>query len=467
MLMIHDSLTKQKKEFKPIVPGEVRMYVCGMTVYDLCHIGHGRIFVVFDMVSRYLRYRNYKVTYVRNITDIDDKIIKRANDNDETIDDVTSRNIKAMFEDEATLGVLKPDIVPRATEHVDDIIQMIETLIEKKYAYVAEDGDVYFSVETFPTYGQLAHQDLETLQAGHRVDVLESKKNPLDFALWKIAKPGEPSWESPWGAGRPGWHIECSAMTAKTLSETIDIHGGGMDLQFPHHQNEIAQSEAAHGCQFVNTWMHVGFVQINQEKMSKSLGNFFTIREVIKVYNPEVIRYFMLASHYRSPINYSTENLDSAQHALTRMYSCLRDLPEAKEPENLDHFEDRFVAAMDDDFNTPEALAVLFDLVREINHLKDENNLEKAAQYAAMLKRLAGVCGLLNQDPMVFLHRGVSEEERATIEALIRDRNVARSNKEWMLADQIRDQLSDMGVVLEDSGAETKWRIDETAKNVD
>lgn len=459
-MLIHNSLSKQKETFTPIHPGEVRMYVCGMTVYDLCHIGHGRIFVVFDMVARYLRYRGYKVTYVRNITDVDDKIIKRANENNESIDELTERTIKAMFEDEATLGVQKPDMVPRATKHIDDIIAMIATLVEKQNAYVADDGDVYFSVSSFPEYGKLAHQDLESLQAGHRVDVLDVKRNPLDFALWKLAKPNEPSWDSPWGAGRPGWHIECSAMSEKTLGKHFDIHGGGMDLPFPHHQNEIAQSEAAHGCKYVNTWMHVGYVQINEEKMSKSLGNFFTIREVVKNYNPEVIRYFMLASHYRSPINYSKNNLESAKAALTRFYASLRDLPNISEckDERSEQYEQRYQAAMDDDFNTPVALAVLFDMVREINQLKDHNDIDSAAQLATQLKRLASVFGLLQLSPEEFLRSGVDQDEAKKIEELIVQRNIARAEKNWGEADKIRDQLSSMGVVLEDKAGQTVWR---------
>lgn len=459
-MLIHNSLSKQKEPLKPIHPGEVRMYVCGMTVYDLCHIGHGRIFVVFDMVARYLRYRGYKVTYVRNITDVDDKIINRANENNESIDALTERTIKAMFEDEATLGVQPPDIVPRATQHIDEIIAMITTLVEKKHAYVADDGDVYFSVPSFSDYGKLAHQDLDALQAGHRVGVLDVKRNPLDFALWKLAKPDEPSWDSPWGAGRPGWHIECSAMSEKTLGEHFDIHGGGMDLQFPHHQNEVAQSEAAHGCQYVNTWMHVGYVQINEEKMSKSLGNFFTIREVVNTYDPETIRYFMLASHYRSPINYSEDNLNSAKAALTRFYASLRDFPEAAEikDERSEKYEQRYQAAMDDDFNTPVALAVLFDMVREINQLKDQDSVESAAQLAAQLRRLASLFGLLQRSPEEFLRSGVDQDEAEKIEALIVQRNTARADKDWGAADKIREQLSSMGVVLEDKAGQTVWR---------
>lgn len=458
MLKIHNSLTKQKEPFQTIIPGEVRMYVCGMTVYDYCHIGHGRIFVVFDMVARYLRYRKYKVTYVRNITDIDDKIIRRAQENNESIEALTARTIAAMHEDEAALGVDQPDIVPKATEYIDEIIEMIQTLVDDQAAYVADNGDVYFAVDKFENYGELAHQDLDTLMAGHRVDVLESKRYPLDFALWKLAKPGEPSWVSPWGAGRPGWHIECSAMSAKTLGKQFDLHGGGMDLMFPHHQNEIAQSEAAHDCKMVNTWMHCGFVQVNEEKMSKSLGNFFTIREVLKVYHPEVIRYFMLASHYRSPINYATQNLDSAWHALKRVYGALRDLPQTdQESGDIAHFEERFVDAMNDDFNTPEAMAVLFDIVREINHFKERGEFEMAGHFGALLRRLGGVLGMFQYDPVSILRAGIDDGDVHKIEELVAMRNEARAQKDWAKADELREKLTSMGVTLEDKAGQTVW----------
>jgi cysteinyl-tRNA synthetase len=456
MLRIYNSLSKQKEDFVPRVPGKIGIYVCGMTVYDLCHIGHGRLFVVFDMVTRYLRYAGYDVTYVRNITDIDDKIIKRAIENNEAIDQLTERNIQAMHEDEAALGVLRPDLEPRATQHIAGIINMIETLIKAGYAYLADNGDVYYAVKNFPTYGELAHQDMNKLRAGSRVDVTEAKLDPLDFVLWKLAKPQEPSWDSPWGKGRPGWHIECSAMSTETLGRHFDLHGGGMDLLFPHHQNEIAQSEGANGCKMVNMWMHNGFVQVDQEKMSKSLGNFFTIREVLKLYDPEVVRYFMLASHYRSPISYSTENLASAELALQRFYLCLRDQPEGTEPVDND-YEARFITAMDDDFNTPVAMAVLFDMAREVNRLKKQGKREASASLAAQVKRLGGVLGLLQRDALSFLQVGVAAEQREIIEGLIAERRQARVNKEWSQADQLRDKLHQMGIEVEDRSDQTIW----------
>lgn len=458
MLKIYNTLTKQKEDFKPVHEGEVRMYVCGMTVYDYCHIGHGRIFVVFDMVARYLRYRGYKVTYVRNITDIDDKIINRANENNEPMEALTARMIEAMHEDERALGVEQPDKTPRATEHVDEIIKMVQTLIDKGFAYQAENGDVYFEVSKFEKYGHLAHQDLEHLKVGARVDVLDVKRDPLDFALWKVAKPDEPSWDSPWGAGRPGWHIECSAMSEECLGKEFDIHGGGLDLQFPHHQNEVAQSDAALDTQAVKTWMHAGFVNINEEKMSKSLNNFFTIREVLKQYHPEAVRYFMLASHYRSPINYADDNLDSAHFALQRFYSSLRDLPVEKEDKDMGDYEKRFTEAMDDDFNTPVAFSVLFDIARHINVLRRESKINEAAKYGALLKRLGGVLGFLQLEPQVFLHAGLSSEEVITIEQLIKERETARSEKDWATADALRDQLTQMHVRLEDNPEGTRWR---------
>lgn len=458
MLVIYNSMTKTKEPLKPVVPGEIRMYVCGMTVYDLCHIGHGRIFVVFDMVTRYFRSQGYKVKYVRNITDIDDKIINRANENNESIESLTERTIKAMVEDERALGVERPDSTPRATEFIPNIISMIETLVSKGYAYIAENGDVYFSVKKFLPYGQLAHQEVETLRAGYRIGLLEVKHDPLDFVLWKMSKPHEPRWDSPWGAGRPGWHIECSAMSEKELGKTFDLHGGGMDLQFPHHQNEIAQSEAAHDCQFVKLWMHVGYVQIDEEKMSKSLGNFFTIREVLKEYHPEVVRYFMLASHYRSPINYSHDNLNSARQALQRMYLCLQNLPLSQAEQDSDAFESRYCAAMNDDFNTPEALSVLFEIARTINKLKVDGESDSASQHANLLKRLAKDFGLLQQDIEDYLRGDVEDVQLGTIESLIAQREQARVDKAWSKADEIRNTLLEMGVILEDKPEGTTWR---------
>ncbi len=457
MLHIYNTLTKQKELFKPIVPGKVGMYVCGMTVYDYCHIGHGRIFVVFDVITRFLRFRGYEVNYVRNITDIDDKIINRAHENDESTTALTERTIQAMHEDEAALGVLSPSATPRATEYIGEIVAMIETLIAKGFAYTADNGDIYFNTRKFSTYGEMAQQDLDKLRAGIRVDIVDAKHDPLDFVLWKLAKPLEPKWQSPWGEGRPGWHIECSAMSNQLLGKHFDIHGGGLDLQFPHHQNEIAQSEAANECRFVNVWMHVGYVTIDKEKMSKSLGNFFTIREVLQNYHPEVIRYFMIASHYRSPINYSQQNLTNAQVALERLYAALRYLPHASEEDNGD-YEQRFINAMEDDFNTPIALAVLFDIVREINRLKVEQQFEAAGKLGALLKRLSGSLGLLQNDPDQFLKGTIPTQEVQKIEELIAARNQARKDKDWSLADQIRDQLQGIGVQIEDGPEGTTWR---------
>lgn len=458
MLHIHNSATKQKEPFKPIVPKKVSMYVCGMTVYDYCHIGHGRVFVVFDVVARYLRYAGYDVHYVRNITDIDDKIINRANENQENFEDLTHRFIEASEEDERALGVLPPDQRPRATRHMADIIDMIEKLIQKGFAYVADNGDVYYEVSKFEDYGKFSHQSLSNLKRGARVDILDDKHDPLDFVLWKLAKVGEPSWDAPWGKGRPGWHIECSAMIYKCLGENIDIHGGGLDLVFPHHQNEVAQSQGALDSHFVNFWMHLGYIQINREKMSKSLNNFFTIREVLAQYHFEVIRYFMLASHYRSPINYSHENLLSAREALERLYISIRDLSLPDLPKGGETFVTQFNAAMDDDFNTPVALSVLFDLAREINRLRDTNDLDAARDLGARLCQLADILGILKQTPQSFLQSGMMDNEVATIEKLISARNLARVNKDWKEADRIRDELIQMGIVLEDGAGGTTWR---------
>ncbi|WGS87168.1 cysteine--tRNA ligase [Methylomonas sp. UP202] len=454
MLKIYNTLTRSKQEFIPREPGKVGMYVCGMTVYDYCHVGHARVMVVFDTVARYLRHAGYQLTYVRNVTDIDDKIIQRANENGEAFTELTERFIAAMHEDERALAVLPPDIEPRATQSIADIIRMIETLIDKGYAYVGGNGDVFYAVSRFDGYGKLSGKNIEDLNAGERVGVDTAKRDPLDFVLWKMAKLGEPAWESPWGMGRPGWHIECSAMSTCCLGNHFDIHGGGMDLQFPHHENEIAQSEGATGQPFVNYWMHNGFVRINEEKMSKSLGNFFTVREVLKQYRPEVIRFFILSSHYRSPLNYADEQLDEAGTALTRLYTALRGVEIADIDIDVD-YRLRFEQAMDDDFNTPVALAVLFDLARELN------KTEHKAQLAATLKRLAGILGLLQDDPDDFLKGGSGADglSEADIESLIADRKVAKTNKDWARADAIRDRLKSSGVILEDvAGGNTIWR---------
>ncbi len=457
MLRIHNSLTSQKEAFQPVQAGKVRMYVCGMTVYDLCHLGHARVMVVFDAAVRYLRYQGYDVTYVRNITDIDDKIIQRANENGEDFRDLTARFIKAMHEDNAALGVLEPDAEPRATEHMEAIISMIQTLVDKKVAYVAANGDVYYDVSSFPGYGRLSGKRVEDLRAGARVEVEEAKEDALDFALWKAAKPDEPSWDSPWGPGRPGWHIECSAMSTECLGNHFDIHGGGMDLKFPHHENEIAQSEAATGEPFVNCWMHNGFVRVEEEKMSKSLGNFFTVREVLEKYPAEAIRYFILTSHYRSPLNYSDQHLDGARASLDRLYTSLRGVS-VGEAETHPDYVARFNEAMDDDFNTPEALAVLFDLARELNRAREEDATQ-TMQLASTLKQLGGILGLLQEDPEHYLQSlSGGGPETDQIESLIAQRNAARAGKNWAEADRIREELTAQGIVLEDGPEGTTWR---------
>jgi cysteinyl-tRNA synthetase len=453
MLLIHNSLTRTKEEFVPMEPGKVRMYVCGMTVYDLCHLGHARVFVVFDMVTRWLRASGYQVEYVRNITDIDDKIIKRAQENGETPAALTGRFIAAMHEDEHALGVLPPDHEPRATDYVAQMLAMIAQLEQKGLAYPAPNGDVYYSVRGFADYGRLSGKSLDELRAGERVEVDPNKRDPMDFVLWKAAKPGEPAWDSPWGPGRPGWHIECSAMSAELLGHHFDIHGGGQDLQFPHHENEIAQSEGAHGCRFVNYWMHNGFVRVDNEKMSKSLGNFFTIREVLQKYDPEVVRFFILRAHYRSPLNYSDAHLDDARGALTRLYTALKNVPLTVGPIDWNQADAvRFLQAMNDDFNTPEALAVLFDLASAANR--------GDAAAAHSLRALAATLGLLQRDATAFLKAGaaaggMAEEE---IEALIAARQAARKSKNFAESDRIRDQLIEAGIVLEDGPGGTTWR---------
>jgi len=457
MLRIYNDLTRKKEEFNSIEPGKVRMYVCGMTVYDLCHLGHARVMVVFDIVYRYLLQRGYEVDYVRNITDIDDKIINRAIENGEPFSDLTRRFIDAMHEDSDALGILPPTSEPRATDFMDKIIAMIEALIENDHAYAAKNGDVYYAVSSFDGYGKLSGKSVEDLRAGARVEPGDAKRDPMDFALWKSAKPDEPAWESPWGVGRPGWHIECSAMSTNVLGNHFDIHGGGADLTFPHHENEIAQSEGATGEQFVNYWMHNGFVRINDEKMSKSLNNFFTLREILEKYRAEEVRYFILTSQYRSPLNYDEEHLINARGALTRFYTAMRGLPEAQPAGGESHVE-AFMAAMDDDINTPVALAAMFDLAREVNRVRKEN-LQQAAALGAQLKKLGGILGILQQHPDDYLKgddgSGLSDAE---IDSLIVQRGDAKAAKDWGEADRIRDKLQSQGVVVEDSAQGTTWR---------
>jgi len=459
MLKVYNDLSNRKEDFTPLEPGKVRMYVCGMTVYDLCHLGHARVMVVFDVVYRYLKSLGYEVTYIRNITDIDDKIINRANENGESFNALTERYIAEMHRDTEALGVLEPDDEPRATNHIEEIIDMIRRLIDNGHAYRVENGDVYYSVGSFKGYGKLSGKSIEDLRAGARVDVDEQKREPLDFALWKAAKPGEPAWRSPWGEGRPGWHIECSAMSTCCLGDTFDIHGGGADLTFPHHENEIAQSEGATGKPFVRYWLHNGFVRINDEKMSKSLGNFFTVREILKHFQAEEIRYFILTSHYRSPLNYDEEHLVNARGALTRFYTAMRGLPDTTSAGAEDYAE-RFNQSMDDDFNTPEALAVLFELVREINRVRQRDET-RAGALAAELRRLGGVLGILQDNPEAYL-RGAAGDTTAldgeAVETLIQARRDARKNRDWAEADRIRDELKELGVVLEDGPEGTSWR---------
>ncbi|WP_217876290.1 cysteine--tRNA ligase [Pseudoalteromonas shioyasakiensis] len=457
MVQIYNTLTRQKEQFKPLVDGKIDMYVCGITIYDYCHIGHARTFVGFDVIVRYLRHIGYDLKYVRNITDVDDKIIKRANENGESINDLTTRMTKAMHEDFDSLNMLRPDVEPTVTNHMDEIIAMVERLIAKGHAYVAADGDVLFDVSTFDQYGALSQQDLTMLQAGSRVEVAQDKQDPLDFVLWKKAKPEEPSWSSPWGEGRPGWHIECSAMSSKHLGEHFDIHGGGSDLQFPHHENEIAQSCCANNGKYVNTWIHTGMVQVNKEKMSKSLNNFFTVRDVLKEYDAESVRYFLISGHYRSQLNYSQENLEQARSSLERIYTALRGVTPIECDLASNEYVSKFRKAMDDDFNTPEALPVLFELAKELNRVKD-SDAEQAGKLAYVLRSVAEVLGVAQQDPEAFLQGGQADDEVAHIEALIAKRNEARASKDWAAADEARDALNALGVVLEDSAGKTTWR---------
>lgn len=456
MLRIYNTLTRQKEEFKPLVEGKVGMYVCGITVYDLLHMGHGRTYVSFDVMQRYFRFAGYQVNYVRNITDVDDKIIKRALENNETCDELTARTIAMMHEDFDSLNMLPADIEPRVTTHMPEIIDVIERLIAKGHAYVAKNGDVMFEVSTYADYGKLGRQDLTQLVAGARVDVDDAKRDPLDFVLWKLAKPGEPSWQSPWGEGRPGWHIECSAMNSKHLGTHFDIHGGGSDLTFPHHENEIAQSCCAFDTPYVNYWVHTGMVQVDNEKMSKSLGNFFTVRDVLKQYDAESVRYFLLSGHYRSQLNYTEDNLKQAKAALERLYTSLRGVTANLEVNLADHAEvAKFSTAMNDDFNTPEALSVLFELAKELNK---ESDADKAADIAGVLVKLGEVLGILQSEPEQFLKGEQDDDEVAQIEALIAKRNQARADKDWGAADEARDALTAMGIVLEDGAQGTTWR---------
>jgi cysteinyl-tRNA synthetase len=456
MLEIYNSLTQKKEIFKPIKPGKVNIYVCGPTVYDFAHIGNARTYAAFDVVIRYLRWRGYDVTYVRNITDIDDKIIKRANENKEPFQAVVNRFTQAIHEDFAALGLLTPDHEPTATEYIPQMINMIEELISKGHAYVATNGDVYYDVRSFSPYGCLSHRNIDQLESGARVEINDVKRDPLDFVLWKLAKPGEPYWESPWGAGRPGWHIECSAMSTQLLGDSFDIHGGGKDLIFPHHENEIAQSEAATGQPFVKTWMHAGYLQMDKEKMSKSLGNFLTIRDLLNEHIPEVLRYFLITNHYRSPLQYSQDAIKQCYSALERFYVALRSLPEAEATANSD-FEKRFIEAMDDDFNAAIAISVLFDLAHEIQRLR-EKDMTAAAQHAALLKKLGNVLGILETNPETFLKSG-KQVDVAKVEALIAARNEARAKKDWAMADKIRAELTEMSVVLEDTAQGPVWKV--------
>ncbi len=458
MLTIYNSLTRRKEKFQPIDPGKVRMYVCGITVYDYCHIGHARMILVFDMIVRYLRFRGYEVNYVRNITDIDDKIINRSRESGEPFNELTGRFIQAMNEDFEALNVLVPDQEPRATDHIEQIIVMIDRLLENGYAYRAGNGDIFYDVSAFGDYGKLSGKNVEELRAGIRVDVQEEKADPVDFALWKAEKPGEPAWGSPWGRGRPGWHIECSAMSTHCLGDDFDIHGGGQDLRFPHHENEIAQSCGAGSRTFVNTWIHNGFVRVDDEKMSKSLGNFFTIREVMERYLPEVIRFFILSSHYRSPLNYSDGHLDEARAGLTRLYTSIRDI-DPGDGELEPSYRQRFEQVMDDDFNTRAAVTLFHEIAGEINRLEDKAS-EHAARLARTLVRLGGVLGIMQMAPGQFLHAAAGNGDISTddINRLIEERAQAKAARNYAEADRIRERLTGQDIILEDGPDGTTWR---------
>ena len=472
---IYNSLSRQKEVFRSQVAGKVNMYVCGMTVYDYCHLGHARVLVVFESVVRYFRSLGVAVRYVRNITDIDDKIIARGQESGETFQELTDRFIKAMHDDEQMINILPPDEEPRATRFIDEIVDLIRRLEDSGYAYRGTNGDVYYRVRKFENYGRLSGHSLDQLESGARVEPDEAKEDPLDFVLWKAMKPGEPYWESPWGRGRPGWHVECSAMSMKCLGDSFDIHAGGIDLQFPHHENEIAQSEAATGVPFVNYWMHNGYVQVDREKMSKSLGNFFTIREILaRDSSPhrmgEIVRFMLLASHYRSPLNFSINSLDNAQASLTRLYLALDKVGVCIAKNDAwqeSEYWKAFHAAMADDFNTPDAISVLFNLARELNRMADRGQVGYARELCGQLIALAGILGLLYQDPETFLKGLGNTEEPASllkkewIEQQIHERSIAREQGDWKRADQIRVGLSDQGVVLEDrSDGTTSWRLE-------
>lgn len=457
-MILYNSLSGQKEEFKPIEPNKIKMYACGVTVYDDCHIGHARTYIAFDVINRYFKYRGYDVNLVRNITDIDDKIIKRANENNESTTDLVTRNIKAMHDVFDKLNILRPSSEPKATETIPEMIAMISDLIDKGYAYQGTNGDVFYRVSKFDGYGKLSKQNLDALQQGSRVDVVEEKENPLDFVLWKMSKEGEPSWDSPWGAGRPGWHIECSAMSKKLLGKTFDIHAGGSDLRFPHHENEIAQSEACNECTFANYWMHSGMVKVNAEKMSKSLNNFFTIVDVLDEYHPEVIRYFLASTNYRSEINYSKENLDNAKASVERLFTALRDVEpvEVNLPDDAQEYEDKFIKAMDNDFNTPEALAVLFSLAKEINVLKTKSAY-KASGYTFLLRKLCDVLGILFTSAEEYFN-SATDIDVDSIQNLIDERVKAKADKDYAKADKIRNDLLKQGIVLEDTAKGTIWK---------
>jgi len=453
MIKIYNTLSKQKEEFKPLKQGEVKMYVCGMTVYDLCHLGHARVLVIFDLIHRWFKENNYAVTYVRNITDIDDKIINKSVEQKITFNELTEHYIDEMNIDIQALNVLSPSHEPKATEHISSMITMIQTLVDKGFAYQAENKDVYYAVDKFAGYGKLSGKSLKDLQAGNRVDIDKNKRNVFDFVLWKSAKKNEPAWQSPWGKGRPGWHIECSAMSNKILGHHFDIHGGGQDLQFPHHENEIAQSEATNDCQMANYWIHNGFVKVDNEKMSKSLGNFFTIRSILELYDGEVVRFFILKAHYRSPLNYSDQHLDDARQGLTRLYLTIRDIAKSTNS-GIDwnnSYAKKFKAALDDDFNSAEALSVLFDLSNEINK-KNSDTLK------LLLINLANILGLLYQNPENFLQGKDGLISDSDINTMIKKRNVAKQNRNYNEADAIREQLLSQGIILEDTEKGTIWR---------